>query len=394
MSLHSHPYFEQFTETIIAGEHLLTPPLMVVAEILRDNRDQFNERTGEEESRVAYSQCKCVWYSNKSNQFEEAWISSKMLKLIKKGESEEEVKEHRFFTMETIDPYKLKYKKYFSVVLKTNELELGKRKSSMTLDENSIVENKEEKITINAYLAFVSPVMEIVQIMEAKDSEQKEVKFNSKTGEKRRISSNWVVKVKWFNAASDKFSEKILPISVLERLEPIDDKILSQIKEAIGTEKFFKYENIDKSITILMPKTLVYKNGTYHLKAFDYITNTHRNIVLISRPFDPITKYFSHSFPTYDFINTGISSDNSIQQELINGIRTASEGKFFIRIKYKNRNDKLSFRTLKDYVIKPVNDGRINYLEGKCQSCKETRTFNISEIQKLQILNLTFLSKP
>jgi hypothetical protein len=400
VSLNSHPYSEDYSETVIAGEHLLTPPLMVVAEILKDNKTQFNERTGEEESRIGFSQCKCIWYSHKTNQYEEAWISSKMLKLIKKNgtiESRKDTEFYKLVTLDTTKPYEPKFKKYYSVVLKTNELELGKRKSSKSLDENSIIENKEEKVTINAYLAFVSPVMEVVQIIDAKDVEQKDAKFNPKNGERRKLGSEWFAKVKWFNAASEKFSEKILPICVLEKIEPVNREVLQQIKEAITNQTYFEHRNANSIQTLLKPKAVVYKSGYYFLKAFDYITNTHSHMPIPDSTFDLVDKYYTDSFPKFEFINTGSFSDNSVEQEIIKGIGAAKKSGVYIRIKYKNRNDKLSFRTLKSYEIKPVTsslragEGRvINYLEGVCQSCKEIRTFRVDEIQKVQILNIRY----
>lgn len=392
VALKSHPYFEKYTETVIAGEHQLTSPLMVVAEILKDIKTQFNEKTGEEESRIGFSSVKCIWYSHKTNQFEEVWISSKMLKLIEKS-GDENKKDAYFYELVPLNENKSnepKFKKYHNVVLKSNNLELGKRKSSMTFDEGSVIETKEERYTITAYLGFVSPVMEIIQILDAKDIEQKEVKYNPKSGERRKFSSDWLAKVKWFNPASDKFSEKILPISVLQRIEPPNETVLMQIKEAVSNLKYFRYYNEDRSETILKPKGIICKSGHYRLNALDYLTNKNRHLPIPNDLFEEEERYYTDKFPKYAFIETGVYSETSLTDELVEAILKAAELKKYIRIKYKNRNNKLSIRTLKEYEIKPVNNGKIKYLESYCMSSKEKRTFRIDEIQKLELLSVKF----
>jgi hypothetical protein len=73
--------------------------------------------------------------------------------------------------------------------------------------------------------------MEIIQIIDSKDIEQKDARFNSKTGERRRLTSDWMLKVKWFNPSCDKFSEKILPSCVFNIVDSIEEKYLKNIKD-------------------------------------------------------------------------------------------------------------------------------------------------------------------
>jgi hypothetical protein len=76
VALNSHPYDQFLTSVIISGEPQLLSPLMVIIEVLNDTRNQYDEKTGEEISKTGNSQCKCIWFSNKSHQFEETWVSS------------------------------------------------------------------------------------------------------------------------------------------------------------------------------------------------------------------------------------------------------------------------------------------------------------------------------
>jgi hypothetical protein len=379
VSLKSHPYIHKLSSIAISGDHMLVSPLMVVVEILLDSRDQFDEKSGEELSKKGNAQCKCIWYSHKSFQFEEAWIYSKQLKVIVL--STKPLEKADLLIESPTSSYK-------SVSLKTVDLELCKHKSSLSCEE-SFQENN-NKIIMTPLLSFVSPVMEVLQVQECKD-EQKDSKYDSKSGKQKRFTPKWLVKCKWYNPNSNKISEKLLPIDTITVVEKVDDLQLLKIQEAIDSGICLKVGSEEEQ-TIIRPKYIVSRSGYYFIRAYDYSLNKITETKIGVDKFIPTIKPFLDEAPTFNFLVNGIQT-LSVIDEFEKMIEEAKLKNNFIRIKYKNRNDKISLRTLKNYKIqkaKDEDDEDIFYLTGYCSHRKNERTFRSDRIQKLQILDLQF----
>ncbi len=118
---------------------------MVVVEVLFNNKNTFDEITGDELANKKDSDCRCVWYSTKSNQYEEAWLSCKSLKKIQSAQATDDAL----------------FKPNILVVLKTLPLELRKKKSSLTIDGYG---NYKESVNVTSLLSFVGPVMQIISV--------------------------------------------------------------------------------------------------------------------------------------------------------------------------------------------------------------------------------------
>ncbi|HYG16139.1 MAG TPA: hypothetical protein VEC12_10340 [Bacteroidia bacterium] len=65
---------DQSNVVLLSGEPQLMPPLMVVTEKLKVTKKSFEENSGLETSVIGEFQYKCLWFSNKSFQFEDAWF--------------------------------------------------------------------------------------------------------------------------------------------------------------------------------------------------------------------------------------------------------------------------------------------------------------------------------
>lgn len=143
VALNSHPYHSTQTNILIGGEPQLTSPLMVVVETVGDAQNSFDENVGMQiHDKGKSCQCKCIWYSTKSHQFEEVWISSKVLKKTTPKDLNHTIDKQKF-----ID----KSIGYGSLVtLKTSALEIAKQKSSISIESNR------EKSTINPILSLFS----------------------------------------------------------------------------------------------------------------------------------------------------------------------------------------------------------------------------------------------
>ncbi len=188
VALKSHPYIntvddgdEVNKKIIFSGETQLISPLMVVIETLIENKQIFDEHSGiqiagyDENQKIFAFQCKCLWYSSKSNQYEESWFSSKLLKLLVANEKSKSSFEYE------------KMIKSFGafVTLKTIQLESVKKRSFLNQKGNS---NDENSKTINALLTFVPPLMQVIGTAK---SESKEPIFDPKTNLRKRFISRY-----------------------------------------------------------------------------------------------------------------------------------------------------------------------------------------------------------
>jgi hypothetical protein len=164
-----------------------------------------------------------MWYSNKSHQYEDSLLSSRLLKVIAPCVGGDTIKNEGHL------------KSYESFVrFKTAQFESGKKKSALKQTEYLATKNKK---TITANLSFVSPVMQVVGTVK---SEIKEPLVDLKIGERRRFISKLLIKCKYFNSLSDKFSEALIPIEALEFIQEINSGKLDFIKKTIEDKGYLK----------------------------------------------------------------------------------------------------------------------------------------------------------
>lgn len=377
VSLKSHPFNIESQDVVISGEALLIPPLMVIMEIVRETKDNYDEKTGQQLTAKGYSQCKCIWYSSKSNQFEEAWIHSRFLKEIE---------------ADIVNIPNESIREGSIVTLKTLPLELRKRKASLIFELDNT--NQEyRKVSTTALLSFVSPVMHVVQIYEVKKNEIKEPLFDIKTGIQKRILPQWNVKCKWFNSNSDKFSEAILPIEVLRVPAETSDDEIKKIHNSIRHEKYLKGE-VEKQITVMKPQRIIHRCGEYFLNGFDYISNKSIETLLSNAAsFAELDKYYTNRCPKFNFTPDARIAHDMFAEQILPLVEEARERKSYLRIKYINRNEKISIRTLDNYKIQIAKDGAgadVPYLTGYCNSREEERTFKIERISMVEELALVY----
>jgi len=369
VSLNTHPYFAELTNTIISGDQLLLPPLMLITELVRD-KDGY-----EAEGSLSYNfNCKCIWFSHKTYKFEHAWIRSTELKFIKKAD---------------LSIMERGLNRGDQVSLATLNIELAKKKSSMHYEDNSVSAGAGSTL-INSLLSFLPPVM---QVIETKSHESKAPLAYKKTGEIIRHISSLDVKCSWFNPSADRISDSVLPIEALQFLAAIDETILLTIQNTINKSKYLKIGTASGD-TICKPRTLTYRSGYYLLRAYDYLAN--KIIEFNIDPgstFDLIVTPYKNTAPKFDIEKHPEAVNvKQMEVELIKAIGEANAENAYIRIKYKNRNDQLSVRSLKNYRIAEGNEegGKVNYLVGYCLLRREERTFKISRIQNYQELVLRF----
>ncbi|MDI9868584.1 WYL domain-containing protein [Flectobacillus roseus] len=365
VALRSHPYTNFQHKVLISGEPQLISPLMVIVESIGDLQDVHDEFTGINlQKKGETSNCKCVWYSSKSAQFEEAWLSSKLLKLIQ--EKVETVSEE--IVIGTI------------VTLSTAQLELSKVKSSLNIEDEKVRTN------LNPLLSFVSPLMQVIGVPK---NDKKEALYDVKTGNKKREISKQLIKCKWFNPSSDKMSEALIPIEALSIIPAIEEEKLNKYATYVKNKQHILIR-IEGSQTILLPQKIKYLHGIYSIVGYDYIENkTHAfEILKLTNP-DELPNPFINYAPNFDNEEIRVLSIRDQIRQLIN---YGSEESKYLRIRYKDINNNLTIRTIKQYSIESINinDTPIEYLAGFCKLRKDERHFQLDRIQSVEILNISY----
>lgn len=183
---------EQYESIFLGGEPTFITPLMVIKEVLKLNPDKIDEDSGKIKNTKGNMQFRCIWFSNKSFRFEEAWFFENELDFI-------DIEEKEVPTLKFGD----------NVVLKTNHLELKKRKTFLEIDKEK-ANNK-----ASALLNFCSPVF--IHLGYA-NVEKKESLIDPNNGEPKRAYCSKLVKLKSFNVKEDKYSEFLVPVEAVEKI--------------------------------------------------------------------------------------------------------------------------------------------------------------------------------
>ena len=240
VSLKSHP-FNIFNGTLIGAFVNNTPPILVIAEVLKSSSYDTESEEIDFDTKKAKklpNQYLCYFYSSKTSTFEKHWFKENEIERINSDTDEtnkEEIKK-------TEDKVSLlnKYKDNL-IVLKSADLELGKKKTTWS-------RTKEEDINkTQAFLEFIPPVMTVLDVVENKNFNKDRV--NPKNGEIKRESCKFLLKCKWFNPIKQTFSEEIIPYKILQLVEFNSNKIES-IENGINTKNVFQLIEKDLNISL------------------------------------------------------------------------------------------------------------------------------------------------
>lgn len=267
VALNSHPFGPNQTEVKIAAYNHLTPPLMVVIE--KKKGASYSAETGEKEK----NSYKCLFYATVAGTFEEHWFRWDQIKLI-------ESIENAFFT-ERKDKNLSTLKKELvgkSATLTTVDFELQKKQVYSASSEGS--QNLKERNLLD----FLPPVGTIISV----SLNEVYNKYHEKTGKRILYKNRILVKLRWFNNKTSKFSEQDVPLCSLMEIEP-------------HTIKEFKKDQV-----YLFKKELPMEG------------NDHFKINIIPIRFHDII--FSHHYYDYRFKNLFTGEITSVEQKEIGSI--------------------------------------------------------------------------
>lgn len=393
VSTNPHPYFKDLSNIKIAGDPINIIPLMVVVEIFKETLTSYNEDTGIAITQKGNGKCKCIWFSLKTNVFNEAWFDFGALKII------EEFSDQSFVYSNNDFDYKNKLSKEYlnkSVLFKTSHLELGKIKETKLFDfsQNRISE-------YNSLLNFVSPPLQIIDIKFL--DEKVSNRYDSKTGSERKIFSKILLKCRYYNASADKWSEIFLPIESLIKIENVESDLAIIEKDKIDEKAYLydytqeiNYNALDKeSTTILQLFDITYINGLYSLKSFDLI---HQEWKVLEIPLQGIVSiienskiYSKESFPNFAFKKGNKSSDiDKLLEEFVEYINENEDTAQYLLITYLNKSQKVTQRVVRDFFVVPGSTKKANtYLHGFCCKKREERSFNFLNIQSIRALSIS-----
>ncbi|RQO69770.1 hypothetical protein DBR43_17070 [Pedobacter sp. KBW06] len=363
VTLKSHAYVENLTSIIITGDHNSLPPIMMIKEIYRIKNNN--------NSTVDHFIFKCIWFSSGSNTLQEGSFKDVHLKAIKNEE--------------TLGNGKVTIDEGDMVLLKSTTFELKKRKSTFSVEEGSF-SNADSKNTQSALLTYLPPVFHVISI---KDFIPKNTSKKSFT--KDYWHCNKKVKCFYYNNHNDKISEIEFPIEVLELLEPLSESILKEINSFISDKSHILWKGEEDETLILQPKLISFRSGFYFLRSYDVVKRKNIDVNILNdsvyKKIDDIIKFVS---PKADMSYLGIER---IIEDLIAKIKVAHLEKLYLRIKYKNKNDEISIRTISRSYFQenPIDKSNLLYLTGYCHLRNEERTFYLKRIQYLEVLTIPYL---
>ncbi|KIA88932.1 hypothetical protein OC25_25715 [Pedobacter kyungheensis] len=359
VTLKSHAYLNDLTSVLITGDHSALPPIMIVKEI----RQIKNEAVSSEQNFLI----KCIWFSSKSNALQENTFKGIHLRHLETKEKLDQT--------EVISEGDL-------VLLKSTELELKKRKSTFSVEESSNA--IADKNTQSALLNYLPPILHVISIKEFK------VKDTADTDKTFFLQPKKKVKCFYYNAHSDRISEIELPSESLSIVEPLEENLLMDLNSYISDKSYVLCRDEHDKMLVLQPKTISFRSGFYFLRAYEIISG--RNIEInISNDivYKRIESIVAAVSPVAEM---SYLAKEKITDDLIEKIKLAKSEKLYLRLKYKNKNDEISSRTVSNFFFqkKPEEDSVPRYLTGYCHLREEERTFNIKRIQFLEVLSVNF----
>ena len=209
----SHPLLYDY---YIKGDGKLVPPFMVVTEIEFENKKKqvVDEATGSIiAERIKY---KCVFFDDNRSQFKEVYVYQSMLESYEKiyiARNDEVNNRDTYKSLiEEASKYTIPDYEYSKIVyFKTKKFEIFKKRSSVrVVNQKKKKKDESSKKEIIQYVVnYATPDFVLTGIKK----QSLENAFYS-NGKQRKIASDTLYKVKWFNSNQMKFSEQFHLITI------------------------------------------------------------------------------------------------------------------------------------------------------------------------------------
>lgn len=374
----AHPFHEANSNILITTYAHLTPPLMVVIE--KNYGAKYNPLNGEEEDNDSY---KCLYYSTINGSFELNWFKKRELKLISNDDTSS-AKDYKSFSLEDLKK-KLLGK---MVILKSVDLELGKKKIWSDDDE------EKQKMKTNNLLDYLPPLGSIIDIKYNEDTQ----KFNEKNGKPIHKKSKILIKLRWLNNITSKYSEEYIAFDALKLVEIalmefipnqyyLDNSVINL--EEIADKKVIK--------TPLKIKDILWKHYFYIYRFVDQFTgqikalSSKKELLNISAANVEETKGIEAILDVKEFNYKAISNFFKVENK-------ADFEKKWFQIQYSDKNEKYTKRIIhidelivEKTTIEPIKETRL--LKANCLLRNgNVRHFNVARIRSYRELPNEFIN--
>ena len=216
----THPLLSDF---YIKGDWKYVPPIMIIKEVVFENKEkkQFDEVSGNRiAEKIKYIS---VYFDDNKSEFIESHLyesqieSFEKINIAKIGEGNKS--EANLSIIEEIKLYPNTFENQFGKVIyfKTKKIEALKKRESSNIKVN-VSGSEKKKIIRNYVVNYITPDFLISGYKKEVNSD---LFYNN--GNPKRIVSNDLIKVKWFNPFQHKFSEQFLPIEFFIDFNPFDE---------------------------------------------------------------------------------------------------------------------------------------------------------------------------
>lgn len=393
-SLKNHPFEIDVTDVKISALAQMTPPVLVVSEILNSQKE-YDTESGKEK----FKQVKFIFYSHKTHKFENFWIDINHVKKIEKSnveivlEKNEEIKTFKengvksdivnYPKSTSLDELKDKFLNN-QVILKSCDYELGKIKTTFVKTDNKSSQK------LNSHLDFLPPVLTVIDV---KLNDEK-IGYNAKSGNLKKIASNFLLKCKWFNPVNCCFSEDFIPIETIQIVEKNDS--LNIISELISKKIFFRniFENHIKfesgqvlDHSYIQPLELIFNHYYYKLKYFDFFKTKYSEINLSKLNINNVEEFIDLS----DLVIDKIPEYKISIEEFISVREFTFERGEYYRITYKDLQERITKRVIlvKEFIPEKIVIADCLLRDG------EERHFRIVEgggILKIEVLDSKYFA--
>ena len=315
----AHPYSADNTSVLITTYAHFTPPLMIVIE-KNYGAVKYNQNTGDPEDNDSY---RCIYYLSISGGFESQWFKRRELKKISGGSLD------LFNSAKDKGIDKLKKDLLGKMAILTNvDLELDKKKI-WSDNEGGISKEK-----VNNLLDYLPPLGSIIDVKFNEDHQ----KFNEKNGKIIHRKSKVLVKLRWLNNITSKYSEDYIPLAALKiidrqlELHNYSKKLTYLYSDPINLEE----SGITVSKVPLVLESIIWKHY-YYIYRFQNLFTKQLQDVHYDEALDIAD--LRHIIDNSSFLNNSVNKFTKTLDEKL-------KDRWF-EIQYSDRNDRFTQRFIR-----------------------------------------------
>lgn len=364
----AHPYTSKNTNVFITTYAHFIPPLMVVIEKsfgVAKNKAK-TERKRESDS------YRCLYYSTIGGGFEMNWFRGSEIKKINDGDDKLH-NETRGLSIEQLENMLIGK----MLILSNVDFELGKKKMWSNNEEDN------SKLRVNNLLDYLPPLCSVIDV-----KYNNEYQKSNKIGETTHLKSKVLVKLRWLNNLTAKYSEEYIPIvslkSVNEELSLMDFSINNHYlidKESILEEdEATVFQKIPVKFIDVIWKHYFYEYRFKNLFNHEILNYTRSN------SFDNVD--LKHILDVSDFLQSSLKFFKIEKKGTLKGK--------WIEIQYSDKSERYSRRIIRiEDILSESQDGNteVLYLKAHCLLRNgNIRHFRVSRIKGYRELSKDFVT--